>query len=187
MPFLPSGDAVQSPCQLHLGYPRELGRASRHAAPLGQGCPQIPSSCSPCRTCSAIWNCARCEHGHDPRALHDCQRHRGRRLPLEPLAARAPAALPAAGRDPAGGEPVPGDVHRLPRPAHAPRHLPKAEERACSIRFSELPSPVQRVAKLTGQREAIPMAGPPASQGRPPRDVSVAFCAMPPPARVASG
>jgi anti-anti-sigma factor len=63
----------------------------------------------------------------------------------------------------------------------------KAEERACSIRFSELPSPVQRVAKLTGQREAIPMAGPPASQGRPPRDVSVAFCAMPPPARVASG
>jgi hypothetical protein len=33
------------------------------------------------------------------------------------------------------------------------------------------------------------MAGPPASQGRPPRDVSVAFCAMslPPPPRVASG
>jgi anti-sigma B factor antagonist len=63
----------------------------------------------------------------------------------------------------------------------------KAEEWACSIRFSELSSPVQRVAELTGQREAIPMAGPPASQGRPPRDVSVAFCAMPPPARVASG
>jgi anti-anti-sigma factor len=65
----------------------------------------------------------------------------------------------------------------------------KAEEWACSIRFSELSSPVQRVAELTGQREAIPMAGSPASQGRPPRDVSVAFCAMalPPPARVASG
>jgi hypothetical protein len=91
------------------------------------------------------------------------------------------------GGTPTGGEPVPGDVHRLPRPAHAPRHLPKAEERACSIRFSELSSPVQRVAELTGQREAIPMAGPPASQGRPPRDVSVASCAMPPPARVASG
>ena len=65
----------------------------------------------------------------------------------------------------------------------------KAEEWACSIRFSELSSPVQRVAELTGQREAIPMAGPSARQDRPPRDVSVAFCAMPlpPPARVASG
>jgi hypothetical protein len=54
----------------------------------------------------------------------------------------------------------------------------KAEEWACSIRFSELSSPVQRVAELTGHREAIPMAGPPASQGQPPRDVSVALCAM---------
>ena len=35
----------------------------------------------------------------------------------------------------------------------------KAEERACSIRFSELSSPVQRVAELTGQREAIPWPG----------------------------
>jgi anti-sigma B factor antagonist len=64
----------------------------------------------------------------------------------------------------------------------------KAEEWACSIRFSEMSSPVQRVAELTGQREAIPMA-PPARQGRPPQDVSVTFCAMPlpRPARVASG
>ena len=64
----------------------------------------------------------------------------------------------------------------------------KAEERACSMRFSELSSAVQRVAELTGQREAIPMASP-GSQGRPPQDASVTFCAMPlpPSARVASG
>jgi len=56
------------------------------------------------------------------------------------------------------------------------------------MRFSELSSPVQRVAELTGQREAIPMASL-ASQGRPAQDVSVTFCAMPlpPSARVASG
>jgi hypothetical protein len=102
---------------------------------------------------------------NDPRALPHRQRHRARRLLLKPLAAGAPAALPAAGRDPAGGEPVPGNILDCRGLRTLLVTCRKAEEWACSIRFSELSSPVQRVAKLTGQREAIPMAGPPASQG----------------------
>ena len=37
MPFLPSGNAVQSPSQLHLGHPPATGQGLRHAAPRGQG------------------------------------------------------------------------------------------------------------------------------------------------------
>ena len=63
----------------------------------------------------------------------------------------------------------------------------KAEEWACSIRFSELSSPVQRVAELTGQRgSSLPQMNRPA-QPFPQARGAASFMLPPGPGRSAWG